>query len=88
MHGEFTVGGTTLMVSDGCWTEKRKSNFEGFRITITVATVAVADQVFNALAAGGRIDMPQIKTFWSPRYGMVTDQFGIGWMVMVQAENP
>lgn len=87
MHCEFTVGGVTLMASDGCWTDERKPHFEGFRMTITVATVAVADQVFNALAVGGRIDMPQTETFWSPRYGMVTDQFGVGWMVMVQSKS-
>ena len=87
MHCEFTVGGVTLMASDGCWMDEKKSHFEGFKITITVATPAVADQVFNALAAGGRIDMPLTKTFWSPRYGMVTDQFGVGWMVMVPGDR-
>lgn len=85
MHAEFTVGGVTLLASDGCG---EPSAFQGFRLTLTVPTEAAADLAFNALAAGGQIDMPLEKTFWSPRYGMVTDRFGIGWMVMVPGKHP
>ena len=55
---------------------------------LSVPTEADADRVFNALASGGKIDMPLVKTFWSPRYGMVTDKFGVGWMVMVPGPDP
>ncbi|MBA3935970.1 MAG: VOC family protein [Planctomycetes bacterium] len=85
MHAEFTIGGTTLMASDGCG---EPTKFDGFRIALTVPTAAVADAAFQALADGGRVDMPLAKTFWSPRYGMVTDRFGIGWMVMVPGQKP
>lgn len=80
MHSEFNVGGMTLMASDGC---DDKSRFDGFRLALSVPSEAEVDRIFNALSAGGKIDMPLTKTFWSPRYGMVTDKFGVGWMVMV-----
>lgn len=85
MHSEFQVGGMTLMASDGC---DDKSRFDGFRLALSVPTEADADRAFNALADGGNVDMPLMKTFWSPRYGMVTDKFGVGWMVMVRGETP
>ena len=84
MHSEFQVGGMTLMASDGC---DDKSRFDGFRLALSVPTEADADRAFNALADGGNVDMPLMKTFWSPRYGMVTDKFGVGWMVMVRGET-
>jgi PhnB protein len=80
MHSSFQVGSMTLMASDGC---DAKSSFDGFRLALSVPTEADADRAFNALAEGGKIDMPLVKTFWSPRYGMVTDKFGVAWMVMV-----
>ncbi len=83
MHADFKVGGWTIMASDGC---DDKSIFSGFRLALRVPTAAAADRVFNALSAGGTVDMPLVKTFWSPRYGQVTDKFGVGWMVMVSGE--
>ncbi len=84
MHASFTVGKMTIMASDGC---NDKSNFDGFRLALSVPTEADADSAFNALAEGGKVDMPLVKTFWSPRYGMLTDKFGVGWMVMVRGEE-
>lgn len=84
MHCDFTIGQTMVMASDGC---AATPGFEGFRLALTVPTEADADRVFDALAEGGKVDMPLGRTFWSPRYGQLTDQFGIGWMVMVQGEH-
>ncbi len=84
MHCSFQVGGMVLMASDGC---DDKSRFDGFRLALSVPTEAAADHAFNALAESGKIDMPLVKTFWSPRYGMVTDRFGVAWMVMVPGSN-
>jgi PhnB protein len=53
-----------------------------------VLTEAEADRVFSGLADGGQVKMPLTKTFWSPRYGMLVDLFGISWMVMIRAESP
>ncbi|MCA9132915.1 MAG: VOC family protein [Planctomycetales bacterium] len=80
MHASFSIGKMELMASDGCGDGAK---FDGFRLALSVANEEECDRAFNALADGGRIDMPLEKTFWSPRYGMVTDKFGLGWMVMV-----
>ena len=85
MHASFRVGQTTVMASDGCSTDK--ANFEGFSLSLSVATEPEADRVFNALANGGQVKMPLTKTFWSPRFGMVEDRFGIGWMINVVADG-
>lgn len=88
MHAEFSVGGMTLMASDGCGGPQDQQQAQaGFRLVLTVPSEAVADRAFAGLADGGQIDMPLAKTFWSPRYGMVTDRFGIGWMVMVPGQG-
>jgi PhnB protein len=78
MHASFRVGGSTLMASDGCG---ESPSFAGFSLSLTVATEAEADRAFAALSEGGEVQMPLTRTFWSPRFGMVTDRFGIGWMV-------
>jgi PhnB protein len=80
MHTTFRVGGSTLMASDGCGEE---TSFTGFSLSLAVPTEAEADRAFAALAEGGQVKMPLAKTFWSPRFGMLTDRFGIGWMVTV-----
>ena len=80
-HTSFRVGETTVMASDGCSADK--PNFEGFSLALSVSTEAEADRVFAALSQGGQVRMPLAKTFWSPRFGMVSDRFGIGWMVSV-----
>ncbi len=85
MHSAFTVGKMTILASDGC---DDKSKFDGFRLALSVPNEAAADAAFDALAVGGKVDMPLAKTFWSPRYGMVTDKFGVGWMVMVPGPEP
>ena len=79
MHASFRIGQTTVMASDGCSAEK--PSFEGFSLSLSVSSESEADQVFAALAEAGQVQMPLTKTFWSPRFGMVTDRFGIGWMI-------
>ena len=84
MHSSFRVGSSTIMASDGC---DATPKFGGFSLSITVPTAAEADRVFEALSAGGSVTMPLGKTFWSPRFGMLTDKFGIGWMVIVPGDG-
>ena len=86
MHSQFRVGGSTILASDGCTTEDGPKG--GYSLALMVPTEADADRVFNSLAEGGAVQMPLSKTFWSPRYGMVKDKFGIHWMVMVPGEQP
>lgn len=80
MHASFHIGTTALMASDGC---APNSSFGGFALHLAVPTEAEAERVFAALADGGQVTMPLAKTFWSPRFGMLTDRFGLGWMVSV-----
>ena len=81
MHTSFRIGQTTVMASDGCGPEPK--GFQGFSLSLSVETEAEADRYFNALTEGGKVTMPLGKTFWSPRFGMLEDKFGIGWMVSV-----
>ncbi len=83
MHATFRVGETTLMAADGCSAEK--ADFKGFSLSLSVGSEAEAERVFAALADGGKVRMPLSKTFWSLRFGMVEDRFGLGWMVTVLA---
>ena len=85
MHCSFRIGATTLMASDGCTTGQPK--FEGFSLSIAVPNEAEADRAFTALAEGGKVGMPLGKTFWSPRFGMVEDRFGVSWMVSVATQQ-
>jgi PhnB protein len=80
MHASFRVRGVPLMASDGCGD---RSKFDGLRLALTVPNAADARRAFDALADGGSVRMPLTRTFWSPCYGMVTDRFGLGWMVTV-----
>ncbi len=82
MHTSFRVGGTTLMATDG---DKEGQKFAGFSLSLALPTTAEAERAFTALAAGGQVMLPLTKTFWSPCFGMLTDKFGIGWMVSVVA---
>ncbi len=85
MHASITVGDQRIMFSDGCSTEGAAQRYEGFSLAVSVADIPAADRVFAALADGGTVTMPQGATFWSPRFGMLTDRYGVAWMVMVDA---
>ena len=82
MHASIDVGGAKLMASDGC--DMSGASFKGFSLSLTARDEAEARRRFEALAAGGQVTMPLGKTFFSPCFGMVTDKFGVGWMVIVQ----
>ena len=85
MHARLEIGGTTVLVSDGrC---QGQPGFQGFSLSLTVADEATAERLFNALADGGQVRMPLGKTFFSPKFGMVADRFGVGWMVYVAPEG-
>ena len=85
MHASFTFDGARIMASDGFCSGK--PNFQGFSLSVTAASEAEAKKKFNALAEGGEVKLPLGKTFFSPAFGMVTDRFGVGWMVMVPQQR-
>ena len=81
MHASFRIGETTVMASDGrC---QGPASFQGFALSLTVPTEAEAERLFGVLGDGGQVQMPLTKTFFSPRFGMVADRFGVSWMVYV-----
>jgi PhnB protein len=82
MHANVRIGSSTLMASDGRCEEQ--SVFRGFSLTIALAEEAEARRLFAALSEGGQVEMPLAETFWSPCFGMVTDRFGVSWMVMTE----
>ena len=83
MHASFRVGGTTVLASDGRCTGH--PSFQGFSLSLTAADEAEAERRFASLADGGQVQMPLTKTFFSSRFGMVADRFGVSWMIIVAA---
>jgi len=83
MHSTFRVGESTLHASDGRCVDQ--PSFKGFALSLTAATPAEVDRYFTALSEQGKVDMPLGKTFFSPRFGMLTDRFGVRWLVYVSA---
>jgi len=81
MHAAIHIGETMVLASDGRCTGQ--PNFQGFALSLTVANEAEADRRFAALGDGGKVQMPLTKTFYSPRFGMVADRFGVSWMIYV-----
>ena len=81
MHATLRIGASTVMASDG---HEVGAKFEGFSLSLAFPTAAEADKAFDALRSGGKVVMPMAKTFWSPRFGMATDRFGVMWMISVE----
>jgi PhnB protein len=81
MHMQMTIGDTTVLASDGhC---KGNASFQGFALTLVVKTDAEAQRFFAALSDGGQVQMPLAKTFFSSNFGMLSDRFGVMWMIYV-----
>jgi PhnB protein len=81
MHAELKIGESTLLFSDG--RGESKTSFENFSLTIIVEDPPTAERLFASLAEDGEIIMPVAKTFYSPAFGMLSDKFGVTWMVYV-----
>src|SRR5262245_17003395 len=81
MHAGLRIGDTILLMSDGhC---AGKPEFRGFALSLYVANDAEAESRFKALSDGGQVQLPLKKTFFSSNFGMVTDRFGVTWIVLV-----
>jgi len=80
MHARLNFGKSMIMVSDG--PKNYRSNPNGnIQLSIEVEDENKIDEVFNKLAEGGKITMPLAKQFWGAKFGMLTDKYGIGWML-------
>lgn len=86
MHASFRIGDALLMASDA--PPAGDKPFKGFALSISAPDEAQARKTFDALAEGGKVDMPLGKTFWSPCFGMLTDRFGVAWMVSIDHQQP
>ena len=84
MHASFRIGGSRMMASDG---NGEGTKFEGFSLSLAVPTEDEADRAFAALAKDGEVNVPLGKTFWSPKFGMLKDRFGVHWIVSVAAQS-
>jgi PhnB protein len=80
MHASFRVGESVLMATDGC---ENSGALSGFSLSLALTEESDADRFFTALSHGGEVTMPLGRTFWSPKFGMVTDRFGVSWMINV-----
>lgn len=79
LHASLRIQETTIYVSDGrCG---GKAEFQGFALSLTVPGREETERLFAALANGGQIHAPLAATFFSPRFGMVADRFGVLWIV-------
>jgi PhnB protein len=79
MHARLSVGSSLLMGSDA--PPDRYKTPHAFSVNIGIDEVADAERIFHALSEGGKVGMPIQQTFWATRFGMVTDRFGIPWMI-------
>lgn len=86
MHVRMSTPGGVLMGSDAPPGHQAKP--QGFSVSVSVGDPAEADRIFNALADGATaVSMPIQETFWARRFGMVTDRYGIPWMVNCEKED-
>ena len=83
MHAAFKVGDTQVLASDGhC---AGKPSFQGFGLALSAKSDAEAEKLFNNVGKGGQVLQPMTKTFFASKFGMVTDRYGIMWMVMAES---
>lgn len=85
MHAQIRIGETVVMMGDSRCLGQPK--FEGFALSLSLPTAAGVDKAFNALADGGQVRMLLAKTFFSARFGMVVDRFGVFWMVLATPDS-
>ncbi len=80
MHATFKSGNVFFMASDAM---PGQPTHGGSNVTLNIDFGNIADQakVFEKLSRGGRVHMALQDTFWGARFGMLTDKFGINWMV-------
>jgi PhnB protein len=81
MHANVQIGETQIMASDGM--NGGKPDFKGFSLSITAPSENEADRIFAAIGQGGKVQMALDTTFFARRFGVVTDRFGVSWMVIV-----
>lgn len=82
MHASMKIGDTTILLSDG--NLKGGPQFQGFSLSLTMTDESILKKTFIDLSEGGQVTMAPAKTFWSPCFGMLTDRFGVSWMLWIE----
>ncbi len=83
MHISLPISKETILMGSDVGGEWAKHTVDGNNIQLSVNADSEeeAQRIFKALSEGGRVNMPMEKTFWGALFGMMTDKFGINWMV-------
>lgn len=81
-HAVLTIGDTVVLASDG--QGEGPAQFSGFSLSLTGSDDAEAERLFAALSDGGAVQVPMAPTPFASRLGLVTDRFGVPWMVVSQ----
>ncbi len=81
MHAALMLPGGGMLYASDMPQGVPFMGIQGVGLTLDYDSVEHAEQAFNALAAGGTVTMPLAPSFWIERFGMLTDRFGVGWMV-------
>jgi PhnB protein len=86
IHTAMQMGNLLLM---GCDTPPgSKDPIGGFQISLDSTDEAEVKRIFTELSEGGSVQMPLAPTFWSPLFGMMTDKFGVAWMIGLPGPEP
>ena len=90
MHISLPIGkGNTLMATDALESMGHKVTAgNNFHLSVETETREEAERIFKSLSEGGKVTMPQDNTFWGSYFGMLTDKYGIQWMVSYTPKNP
>ncbi|MDP4239580.1 MAG: VOC family protein [Bacteroidota bacterium] len=83
MHISLPISKETVLFGCDSLQAFEDTTVLGDNISLSIDTDSTdeATRIFNELSSGGNVTMPMEKTFWNAYYGMVTDKFGISWMV-------
>src|SRR6266516_1873268 len=86
MHGSVKIGDQVIMGGDVAPDLYQEP--QGFAMSLHIKSTPDAERIFKELASGGRVEMSLEKTFWSARFGMVVDRFGIHWLINCEGDQP
>jgi PhnB protein len=81
MHSSLTKGSLTILMGADTISSRPFQQGNNFSVTIHCESLQEIDALFTALGDNGEITMPLQETFWATRFGMLTDRFGIRWML-------
>ncbi|AGP45070.1 Uncharacterized protein conserved in bacteria [Serratia plymuthica] len=84
MHARLLIGESALMASDSCPQDGADASHKGFSLSLNPKDVEQGRELFEKLSQGGQVTLPYGPTFWAKGFGMLTDQFGVNWMINVE----